>query len=127
MKNIWGKNEFQWKLIKNIFLKCCLNLNKRFTNYDCCWPRLNLLARFVNSLLSPRPKRIPSDISRNLQMSPNFNQNTRWILRSIFEVIKILVVNSRPLSHGLCDQWGHGVIWKHNISKKQGLMNIAFL
>ena len=85
-------------------------MNKRFTNYDCskqCWP-----------------KKIPSEISRNLQMSPNFNQNTRWILRSIFEVIKILVVNSRPLSHSLCDQWDHGVICKHKISKNQGLAYI---
>ena len=85
-----------------------------------------MLARSVNSLLSPRPKKIPSDISRNLQMSPNFNQNTRWILRSIFEVIKILVVNSRPLSLGLCDQWSHGVICKHNISKNQGLTYIWY-
>ena len=62
-------------------------------------------------------------------MSSKINQNISACLGCICEDTKILVVNSRPLSLGLCDQWGHGVICKHNISKNQGLipMHVAYL
>ena len=55
-------------------------------------------------------------------MSSKINQNISACLGCICEDTKMLVVNSRPLSLGLCDQWSHGVICKHNISKNQGLV-----
>ena len=55
-------------------------------------------------------------------MSPKFNRNSRSILGSIFEATVLLVVNSRPLSLGLCNQCGHDVICKYNFSKNQGLL-----